>query len=337
MAHMIDRMMYAGEEPWHGLGRRLPETCDSETLRNLVFDWHAQERAVSYQGADGDEPADDYKALVRSDNGKLLCVAPKTYGVVQYADALALLDAASASGVTKYITAATLDEGRRAFALAAIPSATFDVAGSEVKPYLLLSTSHDASLALRVHFTGVYVVCNNTLTAALGGAGVSVGGRAQTRHIPNVIMLKHTSKVSDRLAIVTRLVEQATSYFGAFHERALQLVNQRYATSEMRDLARVLFPISDKQEADRRQYGVESASHKAQATVVRLFDGAQRAAAPAPGTRWAAFNAVTEFVDHHARRTGATPAALAEHRFDATIFGAGAKVRQTALDLLLAA
>ena len=312
MAHRIDRMMYAGKTPWHGLGIRLPETCDSDTLRNLVFDWHVIEKPITVDG----ETWDDYKALVRSDTGDKLCIQPKSYGVVDFSDSLALLDAASVDGRTKYITAATLDGGRRAFALATIPSATFDVAGSEIKPYLLLSTSHDGSLALRVHFTGIYVVCNNTLTAALAAAGAT-----GTRYIPNVITLKHTARIKDRMTVVTRLIERAGAYFGQFHERALRLVNWRYTTADMRDLAKALFPVSD----------------KVQNKVVSLFNGEQRARAQAPGTRWAALNAVTEYIDHHARRRGSDERTLAEHRFEATMFGAGAKVRQQALDMLLAA
>lgn len=337
MAHMIDRMMYSGEEPWHGLGIKLPETCDADTLRNLVFDWTAQERPVFYQGPDCDLPTSDYKALVRSDNGKLLCIAPRTYGVVQFADACDVLNAAAQDGSARFTTAGTLDEGRRAWALATIPSAEFDIAGSPVKPYLLMSTSHDGTLAIRYHFTGVYVVCNNTLTAALGDIGVKVGGKTRANHLPNVIVLKHTSGVNGRLAIAKGLIERARSYFGAFNERALVLVNQRFTNASMRELTETLFPVTPEQAERRRKHGEESASHKAQDKIVRLFNGEQRAADNAPGTKWSAYNAVTEYIDHFQRRHGQTASALAEARFDSIVFGAGARIREQALTLLLAA
>lgn len=335
MAHLLDRMIYSGETPWHGLGRKLPDDATFDQVRETFC--QVTERPVSWDDGDQDVNAPDYKAIVRRDNGKMLCIMPATYGVVQYEDACSVLEAATTEGFTRYVTAGLLDEGRRAWALASIPSATFDVAGSELKPYLLLTTAHDGTLAIRYHFTGVYVVCNNTLTAALSAAGVQVGGRARTKYIPNVITLKHTKRVNDRLAIVRELVSKATNYFGSFHERALVLVNQRFTTTDMKSLAAQLFPITEEQDARFRKEGRESSSHKAQAKVLYLFGGAQRAANNAPGTKWAAFNAVTEYVDHWQTRKGQDYNALAENRFDSILFGNGAQVRQNALDLLLAA
>lgn len=333
--HLLDRMIYSGQVPWHGLGTKLDDLATFEDVRKVFCE--VKETPGTFQALDGTfQATSKYKNLVRTDSGKLLCIMPATYGVVQYADACSVLEAATQEGFTKYVTAGLLDEGRRAWALASIPSATFEVAGSEVKPYLLLTTAHDGSLAIRYHFTGVYVVCNNTLTAALAEVGVQVGTRARTKYIPNVITLKHTKGVNDRLAIVRKLVEQATRYFGAFHERALVLVNQRYSTENMRTLAEQLFPVSEEQEHKRRQYGEESAPHKARSTVLHLFSGAQRAANNAPGTKWAAFNAVTEYVDHHQKRRG-QGTEQAENRFDSILFTSGAQIRQNALDLLLAA
>jgi len=340
MAHMVDRMMYAGEVPWHGLGIQLPEVCDSTTLRDLVFDWNVLERPVSYETLTGErQEVKKYRALTRSDNGELLAIMPDTYGVVEYSDALSLLDAASASGETRYITAGTLAEGRRAWALATLPSQTFDVAGSELKPYLLMSTAHDGSRAIRVLFTGVYVVCNNTETAALMLAGVGPGSKA--KHVPNVLTVRHTKNAAAKVQQVAGIIASARDYFGAFHETALRLANERFTVAQCADMAEALFPMSDV-EAKRRRDGQHHAADgtstsKARALIVDLFDGRQRAAACAPGTKWAALNAVTELIDHHARRRGATPGDLAEKRFEASLFGNGASMRQKAMDYLVAA
>lgn len=326
MAHLIDRMMYAGAVPWHGLGISLPETCDSDRLRELVFNWTADKRKLFMRNEAGATPSvevTDYVGLVRSDNGGQLAVVSREYGVVQYADALSLLDAASVSGQTKYITAGTLDSGRRAWALATIPSATREVAGSEIKPYLLLSTSHDGTLALQCQFTPVYVVCNNTLTAALGSSN------------KNKISLKHTKNVTARLAVVKELVQNATAYFGAFSEQALTMARTQYSEQSFRQLVATLFPVPAKATTAQEQF--DSAAAEAQRATLRLFQGGQKAANNAPGTTWAAFNAVTEFIDHHQRRKGADEYALAENRFAGTMFGNGAAIRQKALDMLIAA
>lgn len=331
MAHMVDRMMYAGQVPWHGLGIQLPAECDGDTLRNLVFDWRAIERPVYLHSDDGlvrgYDSFDRYKALVRSDTGAPLAIVPSTYGVVQYSEALSLLDAAVGQGEARYLTAGTLDEGRRAWALATVPSCTYTVAGAELKPYLLLSTAHGLSRALRVLFTSVYVVCNNTDTAALRQAGVKAGESA--KYLPNVLQIRHTSGARERVDQAAQLIRQARGFFGMFHEAALRLVNERMSTAEVRAMAETLLPLPDRK--DRKRDVESSGAFKAQALIVDLFTGRQKAAAHAPGTKWAALNAVTELIDHHAnRRTD-------ESRFDAILFGQGAQLRQRAMDYLLAA
>lgn len=343
MTHMVDRMMYAGEVPWHGLGIHLPETCDSETLKRLVFPWHVIE-ATPQATAYAEESAgmvnvacSGYTARLRSDNHVVLAIVPKTNALIEYPEAFDVMNAASVDGSARFITAGTLDEGRRAWALATIPSAEFKVAGSLVKPYLLGSTSHDSSLAIRYHFTSTYVVCNNTLTGALAQAGAQVGGRARTKHLPNVLMLKHTSKAKERLQVAKALIAQATNYFGAFSERALFMVNQRFTTESMCALVRELFPTTAEQDVRLLKDGVASAAHDARRKVLYLFNGEQRAREQAPGTRWAAFNALTEYIDHHTKRRGHTASELAEARLDGIMFGSGAALRQQGLDLLLAA
>jgi phage/plasmid-like protein (TIGR03299 family) len=318
-----DAYVWYGKEPWHGLGRELPAAADSEYLRNEVFCWDAVERPVSYQGEFDDVGTTEYKALVRSDTQALLSIQKSSYGVVQYHEALALLDAA-AGNEARYISAGTLFDGRRAFVLADVPSATFDVAGHEMKPYLLLSTSHDGSRAIRCLFTPVYVVCNNTETAALLEAGVQAGGKARRKYLPNVLTIAHTKNALQRIEIAAKLIDNARRYFGAFHERALRLVNQRFTTFDMDVLATMLF-------ADRSKVngGFTPGTIEARKKVVALFNGGQRANV-APGTAWGAYNAVTEYVDHWTERRSKSS------RFEAITSGTGASLRQTALDYLSA-
>lgn len=339
MAHQIesdDAMIYSRNTPWHGLGVRLPADADSDTLRREVFPWSAVRCGIAvddlWQGGQTRPErtfTEDFVGLRRDDNGSLLSVVPESYGVVQYADSLALLDAASKDGTTRYVTAGTLNGGRRAWALATLPSETIEVAGSELKPYLLLSTAHDMSRALRVLFTNIYVVCANTEGAALELAGTTPGRR---KYLPNVLTLKHTRNAASNVFDAARVIAQARVYFGTFNETALRFANERISQDRVAGIVERLFPLPLAGELTRIA-PEDTAAAKARATVIDLFTG--RKAHPsmdnAPGTKWAALNAVTEFLDHEQKRRGH------ESRFDAIMFGGGAAIRQEAVTLLLAA
>jgi phage/plasmid-like protein (TIGR03299 family) len=324
MSHMVDRMMYSGQVPWHGLGDYQTEITFDDASKVLCT---VEERPITYMHSDkGDIPVEGYKAIVRTDNDVALCVQKDSYGVVQYTDQLDVLQAAAGHGLLRLKTVGMLDEGRRAFALADLPSSVVEVAGSPILPYLLMSTSHDSSRKLRYLFTGVYVVCNNTETAALRNSNAK-----------DVLEFKHTANIKDKLQVARALIEEAKRYFGSFGLAALHLVKQRFTDTDMSILVRELFPVTKEQAERYSKYGQPSAPHEARAKVLYLFSGAQRAAANAPGTKWSAYNAVTEYIDHHTTRRGQSSRAIAESRFDATLFGGGAQVRQKALDYLLAA
>src|SRR5262249_13689107 len=88
-------------------------------------------------------------------------------------------------------TAGSLAGGSRVWVLARLNRTPMVVApGDEVVKFLLLSNSHDGSLAVRVGFTPVRVVCNNTLTLAHGS------DKSQ------LLRVKHSSGVVENLDAV---------------------------------------------------------------------------------------------------------------------------------------
>jgi phage/plasmid-like protein (TIGR03299 family) len=325
MGHQIEAndAMVSVEVPWHGLGVRLPKKATADELRKLVFPWMAVEAKIRM---DGGEIIETHRAVVRSDDHTLLSVMPKTYEVVQYQDALALLESAAKAGEAVYESAGTLAGGKRAWALTSIPSMTFDVAGSEMKPYLMMSTAHDGSRAVRCLFTPVYVVCANTETAALNMAGVATGKRqvGKAVHNPNVITIAHTANANERVKGAAYVMAQARQYFGVFNEVALKLVAKKMSDPEFDKFILAVEPVIEAR---------PNAGRRMRESITYLYkEGKHRAALCAPNTAWCAYNAVTEYIDHQ-RGLSRTP----EGRFESALFGSGASVKQRAMDYLLAA
>jgi phage/plasmid-like protein (TIGR03299 family) len=103
------------------------------------------------------------------------------YRVVQPAEVMDFFRELVEIGGFELETAGALSDGRRVWALASVGDAAPVVSNDLVKPYLLLGTSYDGTMATVAKFTAIRVVCNNTITAAVGGYsnGRAVAGEAE--------------------------------------------------------------------------------------------------------------------------------------------------------------
>lgn len=319
MSHMIDRLAYTGETPWHGLGRRLPKHATIDQMideAGLGFEvvecpLFADLRSLGYTGDKRGVRLEDRKALVRKDNGVVLSDVGTDYGYVPYRDCFEIAAAAVGEDKACAEVGATLDEGRRAFIL--LSMASLDVAGDEVKPYLLVYAGHDGRTPIACRFTPVRVVCQNTLTAA-------IGHKDSTE-----IRIRHTSNAAQRVAQAAIMIASAREYFGAFHIRAQRLVKQSLGMNKALDITTALFP------AKRNATG-QLIVPAMGAKVLQLFAGQDRVRQDAhlAGTAWGYFQALTAALDHNGRNGGPTA------RLNRSIQGTQDALRGKALELLAA-
>jgi len=180
MAHQIDfsngraNMAYVVQAPWHGLGSDLPAGASLESWRKAAgLDWAVEETPVLYR--DGIRPnVQTYRAdkvLVRSDTRAPLSIVSRSYKTVQPEDILSFFEILVKGNGFTLETAGSLRGGKRIWALARVADAANVLDGDKIRPYLLLATSYDASMSTTAQFTSIRVVCNNTLTAAVGDHG----------------------------------------------------------------------------------------------------------------------------------------------------------------------
>jgi phage/plasmid-like protein (TIGR03299 family) len=307
-------MMYAGEPPWHSLGTRLdaPATAE-EAIAAAGLDYEVTLTPVAT--VDGlDVPKT--RAVVRYDTQAVLGVVSDRYVPVQNRQAFGFLDAVVAEGGLRYHTAGALGQGERVWLLARLPDQIRVRGGDDlVDKYLLLSNAHDGSAALRVFFTPVRVVCANTLSLAhrqAAGEGVSIlhkgDLRAKIGHAQQVLGLAQrffddAAAVIDRLAGYSPTSDQLAAYF------------------------RDLYPDPDGGKDNARAV-------KARAELQRLFEeGVGHDRPGVRGTAWAAYNAVTEYVDHHRPARGPGDPDRSSRRLDSIWFGSGARRKAAAWDL----
>jgi phage/plasmid-like protein (TIGR03299 family) len=259
----------------------------------------------------------DRKVLHRSDNGAPLAVVSDGYRVVQPAEIMDFFRELVELGGFQLETAGALSYGRRVWALASVADAAPVVERDLVKPYLLLGTSYDGTMATVAKFTAIRVVCNNTITAAVGGYG-----EADLGYLKSAVRVLHSERFNPE-AVRLQLGIVANAW-ESFLVQSRQLADRPMAAEAADDfVAELLKPYHTSK--------LPINETRAYKRILALFNGgAIGSELPGvAGTKWAMLNAVTELVDHERGRSNNT-------RIESAWFGAGAALKARAAELLAA-
>ena len=317
MAHMIDTttgtaaIAYAGAKPWHGLGQELtPGASIEEWTREAGLAYTVLETPVLFRTDAATEPEvfKGRKVLHRSDTGGALAVVSDGYRVVQPADVMAFFGKLVDIGGFELETAGVMSYGRRVWALAKVNQGADVVDGDIVRPYVLLGTSYDGTMATVAKFTSIRVVCNNTITAALN-----------SEHSGTVRVLHSERFDPDRVRLELGIVG---NQWERFLVQARKLATVPMDKLQADDFVQALL-------APYHASALDLVETKAYRRIMQLFNG-QAIGSGIPGvagTRWAMLNSITEMVDHERGRGVNT-------RMESAWFGTGAALKNKALELL---
>lgn len=247
--------------------------------------------------------------LVRSDTGAPLGIVSRKYEIVQPGEVIEFFEDLVHVVGLELDTAGTMFGGKRFWALARIGEQAMVDQRDLHKGYLLLTTSADGSTATEARFTDVRVVCNNTLSMAMG---------AKTA---GTVKVTHRSKfVPDA---VKRQLGVAPETFEAFMGKMRKLADVRLSRTEAETHVKAAF---GKSEADR---GDEGALYK---RVMDLFRGLAKGSnlPGVQGTAYGLLNAYTEASDWKSR------AGSDSHRLANALVGSGDKAKTLFRDRMLA-
>lgn len=185
MAHRIesdDTMAYreSGGLTWHGLGTPVGDEMEDRAFFSAAgLDWKVIKLPVLIQGKTEQRPANGWRALVRSTDGKCLGMATDEYQPVQNAEVWEFFRRFCDAGEMKLETAGSLCGGAKVWALAKMPG-SFSLPNrpnDKTEMYCLFSTGHRPGFATQAELTAVRVVCHNTLDAARGRYGKGGDGQ----------------------------------------------------------------------------------------------------------------------------------------------------------------
>lgn len=290
-----DSMFSVRERPWHGLGAVLerPPSSVVEALELSGLDWEVEQVGLRTEHGD---PVPGVVANVRLDTRQILGVVSTRYTVVQNVEALRFLDNLIGSSM-HFETAGSLWSGRRVWALAKLPE-WIEVGGDHVDRYCLVTTGHDGAHGIKAAVTPIRVVCQNTLTWGLDAA-------------PRVYSIRHTGELAGKLHEARRVLEITIDYYTQFKRFGDQLAGQRMTDARLRKVLDELYPTS---EGPAKVGKAELAKAvEARDTITYLFRHAPTVG-NAPGSRWAAANAVVEYLDHYRPSRGQRFARIVDER-----------------------
>ena len=311
-------MFYVGERPWHKLGTQLEAPPSSEAaIAAAGLDWTVTKVPLYVAAQARLHELRDHFAIVRDD--KLGTADFPVFGIVgpeyeplQNSEAFAFFDPIVKNGDATYETAGALGHGERIWIQARL-SNDIEVAGNIIQRYLLLSNTHNASSSLQVKLTPVRVVCNNTLTVAL-----SKGCSICIRH--DHAMDEHLEQAKNLLGLVEDEYARVTVAFRSMAARKLsQQQAAAYFAQVFPDSASVN-PVARQLVANRRRWALHF-----------FHEGQGNGELPVRGTLWAAYNGVTELIDH--RKPSMRGPDFSSRRLHSVWFGAGATVKQRALQI----
>ncbi len=326
-------MMYAGETPWHKLGTKVEkEVTSAACIRLAGLDWRVEKQPLYIAGknaVDGipviGSVAPDRYGVVRMDDQKVLGVVGSAYEVIQNEEAFAFLDSLVGEGLAMYHTAGSLFGGRKLFITCKLPE-SMNIGPDQIDKYLVLATAHDGSMMMHVKWTPIRVVCWNTMSAAF-----RIGANGKVDKTTDMVSILHRGKIQEQVKAARDVLGLTRAYYDRVEECFNKLRQCKIRECDFTRFVNRLVP--DGERADGQK--IDRSKHR-DAIRAMYHGGLGNDHPDVAGTKWAAYSAVTEYVDHGRAYHKSDSGEAAEVRMNAIVWGQGARMKREALEMLMA-
>jgi phage/plasmid-like protein (TIGR03299 family) len=294
-----------GKPAWHNLANRIfnqDEDVNTATMLEeaKLSNWNVRLSPLTDHISESWNDVSDAHLVLRTNpfnqETDVLATVGKRYKVIQNEELFEFADAIhDANPECRWESAGSLKKGKVVFGTVDIPrTMVLDPQGAndETKLYLIVWTSHDGSVAVQAAITPVRVVCQNTLNLAMRNAKQS-------------FKIRHTQSAEGRIQVARETLGLALGYFDEFELEAKALYSQSITDAEFSKLIQTIYPKPDKD--------VKGALKKWENKVVLIDDLYHNSPTNTniKGTKWGAFNALTERLDYFRSGRGNTESLMA--------------------------
>ena len=317
---------YAMTPAWHGLGTVVQHAMTSdEAIIEGGLDWPVREVPLfarvpnsmpvkeweSHIAGFTDHQVPNQWAIVRTDIPSILGICGTHYRVIQNREAFDFVDSLYQDGIIKYESVGSLKGGKIVWLLARMPEDFILASGDPLRKYILFSTSHNGSGAIRCLPTSVRVVCWNTYTMA-------------TKRENFGVSIRHRGDLKTKMAEARDVIRGIGREFDNYHAAAGKLVEQKIDERKLDAYLNILIPNKENLNNTYR------AAVRAQ--IMAAFHDDPQMLPSVRDTAWAAFSAVTQVIDHNSTYRART-CNRAENRMISTMFGNNAGLKRSAFAL----
>jgi phage/plasmid-like protein (TIGR03299 family) len=337
-----------GQPAWHKLGVNVETALNATQAITLAsLNWAVTKRAMSFRKADGSyQESREAFALVRDDTEAQLGTVGGRFEPIQNAEAFAFLDSVIGEFGAKYHTAGAIHQGAKVWMQCELPAHNFEVVrGDEVQTFATFINPHDGSGKAWCFPTTIRVVCANTYRTASKDRAAGLG----IRHTGDV-----RAKVADARAALGVAVREVDRFKDAADQMARERIDAPQFFNDLLDevlevtaadvaagpdaLARAVARTQAHFEQEQRRAARAIAARRdVLADILARYDSDRCGVGGIRGTKWAAFNAVTEHADYAAPRWKVgTEADRLSRRFESVLTGDADELKQTAFELLTA-
>lgn len=296
---------FDGQRSFHDMGEQAerPTTVALATAAAGIG-FSVQSTPLMIQNGEETKIVDGQVGIIRTDTMEAVGFVGKKYTPIQNGEAFEILTPSLEQGLIEIGRAGFFRGGSSCFMQADVKGVTTEILpGDAVHSRILVVNSHDGTRRMVVKSTPIRVICQNTLIAAVKGAGSEIkishklGAQEQVQKAGQIIAMalknhEQACEAFSAMAHTSMTGEQITAFFrDVLGGRGLKDQPSKEGEDLARDFQRTL---------DNLQEIMETSPVKAK-----------------EGTLWGAYNALTEWVDH--RRT-ATPASRLQNALDGGTF-----------------
>lgn len=282
------------------------QLTSQEMIQEAKLDWTVKQTPVIYD-VEGKTYFTDKVVNYREDTKESLGIVGKGYKLVQNSTAFAFLDSLVGDSIEMFVNAGSFGGGKKVYLQAKLPgdmqfTTNKDDRGDKLITFI---SSFDGSLAVSALFTPVRIICTNTLNTAL--------------HSDDKVTHRHTNSLSlDQMRIELGVLNRK---FDIFTEMSNKMSKTPF--DNIRDLAQKSGLVS-------KDEILTTKSNNILETLESLFQGTGKGSMMegVKGTAWGAYNAVTEYIDHHRSSKN-------DKRQESALLGSGAVAKEKALEYLI--